>query len=187
VGLLLATGMLLSIVLSFVFFNDWQRTAELQNQASSFSNFLLDVDASFFERRSLFQFSQKGYPYRIQLSTGSIQITAKGSWQNNLIVMQRFLVSPWLRTFESNWTTGDDLHSYLNTTSGHWGTGVDPISAEQFDILLQDQQNATMYYALNPMEITLRESVWIEKITVYYSPSNSYDFLLLYKDSKVSI
>jgi hypothetical protein len=187
VGLLLATGILLSIVLTFVFCNDWHRTAELQNQASSFSHFLFDIDSSFFERRDVFQFSQKEYPYLIVISPESILISAKGSWRSTLIVTQRFLVSPWLRMFELNWTTGDDLHRYLNTTYGHWGTQVDPISSEQFSSLCQEQQNSTMYYTFYPLEITIWEPVWIEKVTIFYSQTESYDFLLLYQASAISI
>jgi hypothetical protein len=181
IGLLIATGVLLSIVLSFVFSNDWQRTAELQAQMSSISNLLNDIDNSFFERTSMFQFSHEDYFYSVRISTEYIVVTAEGSWQNNLIVTKKIPTCPWPRTTQQNWTTGDDLHSYLNESCHHQGTQDDPISSENFTHLFQEQNNTTAYYAMHPLGILINEPVFIEKVTIYYDQTKRHDFLLLYQ------
>lgn len=181
IGLFLATGILLTVVVSLVFSNDWQRTAELQSQASSFANVLGDVDTSFFERRTCFQFSLKEYPYFTRISTEYIVLIAKGSWQSSLTVTQRFLIEPWPRLPSQNWTTGDDLHRYLNRTCGHWGTEHDSISTENFTLLCQEQHNSSAFFALRPLEIRMNEPVYVEKVTIFYDQYRHRDFLLVYQ------
>jgi hypothetical protein len=125
IGLFIATTILLTVVFSLVFSNDWQRTAELHSLATSFSNLLSDTDNRFFENTIRFQFPQKDYTYQIRISTEYITISAKGNWDADLFVTERFLIRPWPRFSTQNWTTGGDLHSYLNETCGHRGTKND--------------------------------------------------------------
>jgi hypothetical protein len=183
IGLFLATGILLTVVFSLVFSNDWQRTAELQSQASSFSNVLGDIDNNFFEQTTRFQFSVKEYPYFVKISTEYIVISAKGSWDSTLIVTKRFIIKPWPRLPSQNWTTGEDLHTYLNQTCGHRGTENDSIPAENFTHLCQEQNNITAFYALHPLEIRIKEPVFVEKVTIFYNQTKRHDFLLIYQVS----
>ncbi len=181
IGLILASGILLAVVFSFVFSNDWQRTAELQAQASSFSNLLSDIDNSFFEQTSRFQFSHTDNIYLVKISTEYIVITSEGSWGDRLIVTNKLLTQPWPRSPQQNWTTGDDLHAYLNKTCGHRGTENDSIPIENFTQLYQEQNNTISFFALHPFEIQTREPVFIEKVTIFYNQTKRHDFLLLYQ------
>jgi hypothetical protein len=180
-GLILATGILLTVVLSMVFSNDWQRTAELQSQASSFSNLLGDIDNSFFEQSSRFQFSHTTYPYSVTISTEYILIAAKGPWGGDLIVTKKILFPPWPRLPQQNWTTGEDLHTYLNRTCGHRGTQNDSIPSENFTQLYQEQNNTVSFFALHPLEILIKEPVFIEKVIIFYDQTKKHDFLLIYQ------
>lgn len=181
VGLILATAILLTVVLSFVFSNDWQRTAELQSQASSFSNLLGDIDNSFFEQTSRFQFSHTNYAYSMTISTEYILMTAKGSWNSDLIVTKKLLTPPWPRLPQQNWTTGEDLHTYLNRTCGHRGTQNDSISSENFTQLYQELNNTVSFFASHPLEILIKEPIFIEKVTIFYDQTKRHDFLILYQ------
>jgi hypothetical protein len=181
IGLLIATAILLSVVFLFVFSNDWQRNAELQAQASSFSNLLTDIDNSFFEQTSIFRFSHEDFPYSVRISTEYIVLSAKGSWQNTQSVAHRFLIRPWLRSTQLNWTTGGDLHTYLNETYGHMGTQEDPITQQNFSFFFQQLNNTTAFFASQPLELLINEPVYMEKAIVFYDENKRYDILLLYQ------
>jgi hypothetical protein len=181
IGLLLATGILLTVVFSFIFTNDWQRTAELQSLASSFSTLLDDIDNRFFDHTKRFQFPQKEYPYFVKISTEYIVLSAKGSWNSDLSVIQRFVTRPWIRYAKQNWTTGNDLHRYLNETYGHHGTENDSISTENFTRLCHDLNTTLPLCASDPLEVLIREPVWVEKVTIFYDYTKKRDFLLVYQ------
>jgi hypothetical protein len=181
IGLFLATGILLTAVFFLVFSNDWQRTAEIRSFASSFSHLVEDIDGSFFEKTNRFQFPSKNYVYTVKLSTGHIVISAKGFWGSDLFVAERFLIQPWPRSSHQNWTTGEDLHEYLNTTSGHRGIKNDSISSVNFTQLFQEQNTTISFYALHPLEILIREPVFLEKVTIFYNGEKKHDFLLVYQ------
>ena len=181
IGLFLATGILLTVVFCFIFTNDWQRNAELQSLASSFSTFLDDIDNRFFEHSARFQFPQKEYPYVVKISTEYIVLSAKGSWNSDLQVIQRFVTRPWIRLAGQNWTTGNDLHTYLNETYGHRGTENDSITAENFTSLCYDLNTTIPLCASCSLEILLREPLWVEKVTIFYDDTKKHDFLLVYQ------
>ena len=181
IGLFLATGILLTAVIFLVFSNDWQRTAEIRSFSSSFSNLVEDIDNSFFEKTTRFQFPSKNYVYTVKLSTGYIVISAKGFWGSDLFVSKRFLISPWPRSSHQNWTTGEDLHEYLNTTYGHRGIKNDSISSVNFTQLCQELNTTISFYALHPLEILIREPVFLEEVTIFYDGEMKHDFLLVYQ------
>jgi hypothetical protein len=181
IGLFIATGILLTAVFFLVFSNDWQRTAEIQSFASSFSHLVEDIDSCFFENTTRFLFPSKNYAYTVKLSTEYIVISAKGFWDTDLFVSERFLIQPWPRSSHQNWTTGEDLHEYLNTTCGHRGTKNDSISSVNFTQLSQEQNTTISFYALNPLEILIREPVFLEKVTIFYDGEKKHDFLLMYQ------
>lgn len=181
IGLFLITGILLTVVFSFVFFNDWQRTAELQALANSFSNQLEELNYLFFENTNIFQLPKKNYVYHVQVSTEYIMIYAKGSWNTNLFIKHRFITRPWPRLPAQNWTTGEELRLYLNETCGHHGTINDPIPAEEFLRLLKEQNATISFFALQPLELQIKPVV-LEKISIYYDGEKKQDFLLIYQD-----
>lgn len=181
IGLFLATGILFTAVFFLVFSSDWQRTAEIRSFASSFSHLVEDIDNRFFENTTRFQFPVKSYAYTVQLSTEYIVISAKGFWDTDLFVAERFLIQPWPRSSHQNWTTGEDLHEYLNTTCGHRGIKNDLISSVNFTQLSQELNTTISFYALHPLEILIREPVFLEKMTIFYEGEKEHDFLLVYQ------
>lgn len=179
-GLLIATAILLSVILFFIFNNDWQRTAELQAQASDFSNLLYDTDNSFFERINTYTFTHKDYPYSVRMSSEYIVLSASGSWQKTLKVATKFLIRPWPRMSPQNWTTGEDLHAFLTTTFNHTGTQNDPLSSQNFTVFLHQLNNTLTSLAKEPLNILIDKPIFIEKTFLYYD-EKKYDFLLLYQ------
>jgi len=181
VGLFLATGILLTVVVSLVFSSEWQRTAELESQASSFSNLLYDIENSFFERTSEFRFSQEDYSYDVRISTEYLAISAEEVWESNLIVIKKLLTFPWPRSPAQNWMTGQDLHAYLNLTFGHWGTEKDSISVENVTTFCRELNNSTSFFAFHPLEIQIDQPVYVEKVTIFYDRTRRYDLILIYQ------
>ena len=181
IGLFLATGILLTAVFFLVFSSDWQRTAEIRSFASSFSHLVEDIDNRFFENTTRFQFPVKSYAYTVQLSTEYIVISAKGFWDTDLFVAERFLIRPWPRSSHQKWTTAEDLHEYLNTTCGHRGIKNDSISSVNFTQLSQEQNTTISFYALHPLEMLIREPVFLEKVTIFYDSEKKHDFLIVYQ------
>jgi hypothetical protein len=181
VALFLVTGILLTVVFSFVFFNDWQRTAELQSLASNFSNLLDDINNLFFETTYTFQFPEKNYAYHVEISTEYILLSAKGKWNTDLLIRHRFITRPWPRLPTQNWTTGEELHVYLNETCGHHGTKNDPIPPEHCMRLRTEQNTTINFFALQPLELLIRRPVVLEKVSIYYDLDKKHDFLLLYQ------
>jgi hypothetical protein len=181
IGLFLATGILLTAVLSFLFFNNWQRPDELRSCSCSFSTLLEDMDALFFEHTTHYQFPTKPYPYSIYLSSEYIIAMTTGPLGNNLCVTERFLVRPWIRFSLQNWTTGDELHEYLNTSYGHFGTVDDTISFNNVTQLRQEQNASLSFYALHPLELLLSHPVMIENVIIYYDAGQAYKILLVYQ------
>ena len=181
IGLFIATGILITVVMFFVFSNEWHRNDELQSIASSFSNLLVDIDNTFFENTTLFQFPAKDYQYNVTLSTEYIKISARGPWGVDLVVVYEFIVRPWPRYLNQNWTIGDDLHEYLNITYGHKGTYNDSISLDNLTELYKEQNATVSYFATHPMQIYNRVPVYVEKVTIFYEGQNTQDFLLVYQ------
>jgi len=180
-GLFLATGILLTAVISFVFLNNWERTNELRSYESSFSALLEDIDSSFLKNSTMFQFPETTYPYKVHLSSEYIVISTKGFWDSRLQMTKRFLVRPWVRSSTQNWTTGNDLHEYLNITYGHRGVQDDVISLQNFTQLQLEQNASSSYYALHPLEIFTYYPVIIEKVVLFYDTGQSFDVLLVYQ------
>lgn len=181
IGLFLATGILLSAVLSLVFFNNWQRTSDLKSFSSSFSSLTEDMGILFFENKTKFQFPERTYPYKIQLSSEYIGIVAKGFWGSDLHMTERLHRQVWIRSPVQNWTSGDDLHEYLNQTYGHHGEIDDLLPSENFTTLLQEQNTSVVFYSLQPLEIIIREPLFLEKVTIFYGEGQKQDFLLVYQ------
>lgn len=182
-GLFLATAILLSVVFSLLFSNDWQRTAELESMTSDFSNLLEDLNSIFFEHASHYELPKKDYEFTVKLSTEYIVISAEGSWGHNLLVAKRFISEIWIRNGSQNWTTGAELHEYLNNTCGHQGTPDDAIPPDQFAQFLSEQNSTIIFLALHPFEVQIRRPVTLEKVIIYYEPDKRYDLLLLYQST----
>jgi len=180
-GLFLATGILLAAVVSFVFFNSSQRVNELRSCATDFSMLLNDMETRFIENTTRFQFPRQAYSYTIQLSSDYLVATAQDFWGRDFHVTERLLIEPWIRSSSENWTTGDDLHAYLYSTFGHYGTQNDSIALENLSAVLQQRNVSADFYASHPFDVLLREPVFVEKVIIYCENQQNYDILLIYQ------
>lgn len=181
VGLIIATGILLTAVFSIIFLNDWQRNAELKNIATSFSTIVEGMDTRFFENTTEFHFPDKTYYYNISISTEYIVVSAEGNQNNKLSIKERFIVKPWPRTSDQTWKTGEEIHNYCLHTYAHSGTILDPITQDDLGELDKDNAAACIDLALSPLYIQTDKAVYIEKVIIYYGTSEKQDFLLIYQ------
>jgi hypothetical protein len=181
VGLFIATGILLAAICSVVFYNNWQRTDELHSIATSISTRIQDMDTMFFENTTMYQCPYKNYHYMIEASTEYITTSAKGYWGNSISMKERMIVHPWPRNASSNWTTGHELHDFLNTTYGHWGTQEDPLLLENFTDLESDWEKSVLILALHPLELQVNAPLCIEKVSIFDDAGGRHDFILMYQ------
>jgi hypothetical protein len=181
IGLFIATAILLTVVFLFVFSNQWQRAAELESLADDFSNLLIDIDTTFFDSTTRYQFPKKDYSYDVKISCEYLIITAEGTWENHLCITHRFFIRTWPRFAEQNWTTGNDFHVYLNKTCGHYGTQHDAIPLINFTSLCQEYNETQSFFASHPLPIFIQAPIYLEKITIYYDTDKNHDFLLVYQ------
>ncbi|MFH1101196.1 MAG: hypothetical protein V1726_04070 [Methanobacteriota archaeon] len=196
-GLMIATGILLAAVFSFLFLSDWQRNAELTNIATSFSTLIEGMDSRYFENTSVFHFPEKEYPYTVTLSTEYIVVSAKGHWNNDLSMKQRLQIQPWPqnRTINPLWVQGDELHNYLNQTYQNSGTIIDPIDSQNItdvQLYLANKRNTiSSLLAIQPLSLRLNQTVSIDKVVIYYDTNGNrlwenefdekQDFVLVYQ------
>ncbi len=183
IGLIIASAILLSAVFSLVFANDWQRKAELENIATSFSTMVEAMDSRFFENTTSFSFPEKNYYYTVSISTEYITISAKGNKDNTLSIKERFLVKPWPQDKSLIWVGGHDLHEYLNTTFGNTGYLLDPIQDVDNvkNYLAAEFESAKSSLALNPLNIVTTKTVYLDKTCIYYKDDEKQDFIFLYQ------
>ena len=181
IGLIIATGILLTAVFSIIFLNDWQRNAELKNITTSFSTIVEGMDTRFFENTTEFHFPDKTYYYNVSISTEYVIVSAEGNQNNKLSIKERFIVKPWPRTSDQTWKTGEELHNYCLYTYGHSGTILDPIVQADLDELNIYKENAGIYLVLNPLYFKINKPVYIEKVIIYYGIAEKQDFLLIYQ------
>ncbi len=195
IGLIIATGILLSAVFSFLFFNDWYRNAEIRNIANSFSTLVEGMDSRFFENTTRFYFPGRDYQYNVSLSTEYIVIEAEGNWNNKLSIKKCFLRKTWLRQPGKDWINGEELHNYLNTTYGCYGNKSDPIKKTNISNVKNYLNNlieeANKSFALKPFYININKPVYIDKTYIFYdiNGDNKWDrdlderqgFLIMYQ------
>lgn len=183
IGLIIASAILLSAVFSLVFANDWQRKAELENIATSFSTIVEAMDSRFFENTTSFSFPEKNYYYTISISTEYITISAKGNKDNTLSIKERFLVKPWPQDKSLIWVGGNDLHACLNTTFGNTGYLSDPIQDVDNvkNYLTTEFESAKNSLVLDPLNIVTTKTVYLDKTCIYYKGDEKQSFIFIYQ------
>jgi len=172
IGLIIATGIILAAVFSFIYYNNWQRQAELKNIATGFTIMVEGMDTRFFENTTLYFFPDKDYHYHVSISTEYIIINADGIWDNKFSVKERFLIRPWPRINDPDWNNGEQLHSYLKASYGRSGNKTNPINSSDITSVKnelkieKEQDEQTLAY--NPFYVDNYKPVYIEKIFIYY-------------------
>ena len=181
IGLIIATGILLTAVFSIIFLNDWQRNAELKNIANSFSTIVEGMDTRFFENTTEFHFPDETYYYNVSISTEYVIVSAEGNQNNKLSIKERFIAKPWPRTSDQTWKTGEELHNYCLNNYGRSGTISDPVTQADLDGLNTDKETASVILASTPLYVHTNNPAYIEKVIIYYDDAEKQEFLLVYQ------
>lgn len=172
IGLIIATGIILAAVFSFLYYSEWQRNAELKNIATGFTIMVEGMDTRFFDNTTIYFFPDKDYHYNISVSTEYIIINADGTWDNKLSVKERFLIHPWPRVNDPDWNTGKQLHRYLKNNYGRSGNKSNPINKSDIDSvkneLNTEKEQAEQTLAHNPFYVDKSKPVYIDKVFIHY-------------------
>ena len=173
IALIVATGIIIAAVFSFIYYNEWQRNGELRNMASGLSTMVDGMDTRFFENTTLYFFSDRDYDYNVSVSSEYIIISADGTWGNTLSVKHRFLIRPWPRVNNSDWISGKELHSFFKTMHGQSGNKSNPINKTDIDdvkdYLHDERELANKTLALKPFYVDIFKPVYIDKVFIYYN------------------
>ncbi len=172
IGLIIATGILLTAVISLVFLNDWQKKEDIKNIASSFSTMINGMDTRFFENKTIFYFPDKNYEYNVSLSREYITINTYANWFNSLSVKNRFFIKPLLNRNNINWDTGKEFHSFLNDTYACFGNKTNPIKSIDVSSVKDEIKNifekTNFSFSAEPFYLDLRKPVYIEQVIVFF-------------------
>jgi hypothetical protein len=172
IGLIIATGILLSAVFSAVFLNDWHKNSELNNISSHFSTLIEGMDTCFFENKKTYYFPDKDYEYNAFISTEYITLIAKGNWDNIISNKIKIVKKPFICGAESNWSSGEEFHVFLNDTYDKFGNETHPIFKKDINsvkkMISNDFENMSYFYSTNPLEFDIYKPVEIEKIYIFY-------------------
>jgi hypothetical protein len=172
IGLIIATGILLSAVFSTVFLNDWHKNSELHNIGTHFSTLLEGIDTCFFENTKIYYFPDKNYEYNASISTEYMTLNAKGNWDNTLSNKIRFVKKTFVGSVNYNWSSGEEFHIFLNDTYSRFGNETHPIFKKDItsvkNMILDEFENMSYFYAINPLELDIQKPVVIEKIYIFY-------------------
>jgi hypothetical protein len=180
-GLFIASSMLLVIVCFLVVSNPWQETETLHAIARSITTRIQDMDAQFYESTILYQPPPSKFQYTIQVSTEYLTVCAKNSWGQTLCVRERFIIRAWPRNNTMTWTTGEDLHRFVNETYGHCGTQEDPLPYANLSELENEQEDCATLLALHPLRLWSGTPLCIERVSLFDDTGDRYDLILLYQ------
>ena len=178
-GLFLASGLLLAIILGGIYGGLWERTAELRTTAETLDTYLETLSAAYNDTRLVIPIPRSLPLLHITSSTESLRISAQGAFGTTLTYTEKWSIRPWPRT-NNSWRSGDDLYHWLNTTYGHTGTAEDPVNQTVLDALNQDYQAAGAQLAYTPVEFNSAHPLIAEKVTIY-TPQDHVAFVLLYQ------
>ena len=172
IGLIIATGILFSAVISVVFLNDWQKKADIENIASSLSTLVQGIDTRFFENVTMLYLPDKNYDYNIGISTEYVTVDTSGNWFNTLSIKHRFLKKPLLNRNYKEWITGKNFHSFLNDAYGCFGNETDPIMSTDVDSVKDEIksifEHANFSFSADPLYLEVEKPVYIEQVFVFY-------------------
>ena len=178
IGLIIATGVILAAVFSFLYFSEFQRSSELKNIGSGFSIMVEGMDTRFFENTSMYFFLDKEYYYNVSISSEYIIVNAEGSWWGrDLSEKQRFVVKPWPRKNNPDWVSGEQLHVYLRDNYGRTGKILEPINETDIDdvknYINSERESANLSLVSSPFYVDRHKPVFIDKVLIYYNTDDN--------------
>lgn len=179
-GLFLASGMLLAFIIGGVYGGFWERSAELEATAVSFNTIVETVNAAYSDARITVRFPQHPILQHVTCSTQYLSLAASGGFRGLVSVTQRWVVSAWPRE-NASWRSGEDLHRWLNETSGHSGTFDDPVNGSVLSSLREDWNASVDALALEPIALNPAVPVVVEKVFVYGGGGERVSFVVVYQ------
>jgi hypothetical protein len=179
IGLMIATAILLAAVVSFISFNDMQRRMELESVASTISTLIETMDTKTIENTTVYWLPDLGYDYTVKISAEYVTVSAKGFWNNELIVRERFTVKPWPQDelYNTEWIGSKELHELINRIYGKPATLMNPIQTRWDWIRIKEtleeaKKSDASRLAEEPITLKNNKPVFIDKtILYYYSPT----------------
>ena len=181
IGLFIASGFLLAIILNGAYGSLWERNAELSSMANTLDSHLETLNAAYTDMRFLIRIPSNLPDLRISCSTAFIRLSTQGSFGTTLTCTHLWRLHPWPRN-NITWNSGDDLRLWLKTISGHFGTERDPVNTTILESLKENQTKDIIQLAFTPVEFLPGRPFVVEKITVYSSKAN-VTFFLVYQPS----
>lgn len=191
VALIIATGIILAAVFSFIFLvsGDWNREAELKNVATSLSTMVEGVDSIFIENTTIFSFPTKDFSYKVEISSEYIIVSSDGVFNDKLSVKKRFLTNPvpqnkilCQQTLNYDWVGRENLHNYLKDNHGEPGFEKKPAQVagkNKIDIAID---TINLELSKNPILFDTRKPVYLDKTYLYYDDGSRQDFVLVYQN-----
>ncbi len=177
IGLFIATGIIVSAVFSFIYLNDYNKKAELDNLGNRFKVLVEAMDTKFFENQTRFFFQDLDYDYNVFVSREYITVESSGNWNNILSSKTSFLKKPLIRKNDSLWKSAEEFHNYLHISFESYGNKSYPINHTKIDdvkdYLFSEQVHANFFYSKNPFKLDLKKPVYVEKAYVFYDKDGS--------------
>ena len=172
IGLFIATGIIVSAVFSFIYLNDYNKKAELDNLGNSFKVLVEAIDTKFFENQTKFFFQDLDYDYKVFVSTEYITVESNGNWNNILSSKTSFLKKSLIRHNEPLWKSADEFHNHLFVNFECYGNKSCPINLTKIDDVKEyidsEKFHANYFYSKNPFKLNLNKPVLVEKAYVFY-------------------
>ena len=178
-GLFLASGLLLTVILGGVYGSLWERTAELRTTADTLNTYVETLSAAYNDSRLVIPIIRGLSLLHMTSSTESLRVSTQGSFGATLTITERWTCRPWPRN-NSSWQSGVDLHQWLNTTYGHAGTVEDPVNQTVLNALKETHLAAVAWLARTPMEFNSALPLVAENVIIYM-PQDHVAFILLYQ------
>ncbi len=178
-GLFLASGLLLVVILSGIYGGLWERTAELRTTADTLNTYVETLNAAYNDTRFVIPIPRGPLLLYLTSSTESLRVSAQGAFGSTLVFTERWISRPWPR-INSSWRSGDNLHQWLNMTSGHAGTAEDPVNQTVLNALIANHLTDAALLACTPVEFNCAFPLIAEKVIIYASQDH-VAFILLYQ------
>jgi hypothetical protein len=182
-GLFLASGLLLAVILGGVYGSLWERTAELRTTADTLNTYVETLSAAYNDSRLVIPIVRGLSLLHMTSSTESLRVSAQGSFGTTLTITERWTCRPWPRN-NSSWQSGVGLHQWLNMTYGHAGTVEDPVNQTTLNALEETHLAALARLARTPVEFNCALPLFAENVIIY-TPQDQVAFVLLYQTESV--
>ncbi|HEC77042.1 MAG TPA: hypothetical protein ENI33_07290 [Thermoplasmatales archaeon] len=177
IGLLLATGILLGAITSSLFFDEWQRKAEIENITIHFTTAIESASLKEFPEKIVYKFPDKSYGYEVKISTEYITVKIP---DEEIIVKKRFPFRVWANPPVADGYGINGICNYLSNIYGEGNNGSSPESKISKENIEKEFNSTAVHLSLNPLSIETKKSVYIEKIFLYTEEGRE-EYVIIYQ------